>query len=131
MIPTGPEMRHVGEKPVDEITWLIFPGSKPESFTLYCDDGDSLLYREGAYASVTLNCVPSKDGFTLKWEKIEGGEPLRISQLRHRFEILGAGKGLKAETEGKSIPVEYDAERNRCLLGPIKTGLEVNISRLA
>ncbi len=131
MIPTGPEMRHVGEKPVDEITWLIFPGSKPESFTLYCDDGDSLLYRDGAYASVTLNCVPRKDGFTLKWDKIEGGEPLRISQLHHRFEILGAGKGLKAEAEGKSVPVEYDAAKNRCLIGPIKTGTEVNISKLA
>lgn len=125
LIPLAPEMKFVGEKNIDELTWLIFPSNKEQEFTLYCDDGESLQFREGAYASVTLHFIPRKNGFTLKWGKINGKEPWRISQLRHRFEILAISEGLSVESEDGALPFEYNHKLNRCITEYCETGKEI------
>src|SRR5205823_1043163 len=47
IIPMGPAMSYVGEKPVDPITFAIYPDEKGSaSTTLYEDDGTSLAYQQ-------------------------------------------------------------------------------------
>jgi alpha-glucosidase len=50
IIPTGPAMNHVGEKPVDPITFAIYPDENgAAATTLYEDDGSSPAYQQGAF----------------------------------------------------------------------------------
>jgi len=62
IIPTGPAMNYVGEKPVDSITLNIYPDDKgTASVTLYEDDGLTPAYKTGAYRRTKIN-VESRAG---------------------------------------------------------------------
>src|ERR1044071_6394379 len=55
MIPVGPSMNYVGEKPADPITVKIYPDeSRSASGTLYEDDGLSPAYKTGAFLRTTF-----------------------------------------------------------------------------
>lgn len=57
IIPVGPDMNYIDEKPLDELTLDIYPSKdKAAEFTLYEDDGISLDYRKGAHAITKLSC---------------------------------------------------------------------------
>ena len=50
IIPMGPEMKYVGEKPFDPITFTIYPDENGSAFTtLYEDDGTSPAYERGVF----------------------------------------------------------------------------------
>ncbi len=50
VIPMGPAMQYVGEKPLEPLSLHLFPGDKAD-FTLYEDDGISLDYELGKFAT--------------------------------------------------------------------------------
>ncbi|HKR59387.1 MAG TPA: TIM-barrel domain-containing protein, partial [Pyrinomonadaceae bacterium] len=55
IIPLGPELKYVGEKPFDPITFNIYPDDKGSaSLTLYEDDGVSLSYKSEGFRRTTL-----------------------------------------------------------------------------
>ena len=55
IIPTGPEMNHVGEKPADPITFAVYPDEKGSAeTTLYEDDGTSQSYQQGTFRRTTI-----------------------------------------------------------------------------
>jgi alpha-glucosidase (family GH31 glycosyl hydrolase) len=58
IIPTGPTMQWVDQKPADPLTLEIFPAGST-SYTLYEDDGMSQGYMGGAYASTTFGVQAS------------------------------------------------------------------------
>ena len=52
IIPMWPEMNYVREKPVDQVTFEIYPNDKRDaSFTLYEDDGTSPSYKQGMFST--------------------------------------------------------------------------------
>lgn len=53
IIPSQPVMSYVGEKAVDAITLDVYPGA-PATFELYEDDGKSLAYQQGEFATTTI-----------------------------------------------------------------------------
>jgi alpha-glucosidase len=56
IIPTGPELKYVGEKPADPITFNIYPDDKGSaSVTLYEDDGISPAYKQNDFRRMTLS----------------------------------------------------------------------------
>jgi alpha-glucosidase len=55
IIPTGPDMNYVGEKPTDPVTFDIYPDSQGKAQTsLYEDDGVSPAYRDGAFRRTNI-----------------------------------------------------------------------------
>ena len=55
IIPVGPTLNYVGEKPVDPITFNIYPDAAGNaSTTLYEDDGLSPAYKNGAFRRTTV-----------------------------------------------------------------------------
>lgn len=56
IIPMQPKMAYTDEKKVDHITLDLFPigKDKESSFVLYDDDGESLAYRRGEFATSTI-----------------------------------------------------------------------------
>ncbi|MEK6280991.1 MAG: TIM-barrel domain-containing protein [Acidobacteriota bacterium] len=66
IIPSGPTLNYVGEKPFDPITFNIYPDSNGSaSTTLYEDDGLSPAYKNGAYRRTTINVARSGAGYAV------------------------------------------------------------------
>ena len=66
IIPTGPALKYVGEKPVDPITFTIFPDERGSaSTTLYEDDGLSPAYKRGVFRRTALNVRRGPGGFVV------------------------------------------------------------------
>jgi len=65
MIPVGPSMNYVGEKPADPITFKIYPDDNGSaSGALYEDDGLSPAYKTGAFRRTTFTARRGPRGFT-------------------------------------------------------------------
>ena len=65
IVPLGPVVQHTGERPLDEITLLIYPDGAT-SFELYEDDGRSNAYREGHHALTRFECVAGPKDVTVR-----------------------------------------------------------------
>jgi alpha-glucosidase len=73
IIPLGPEMNYVGEKPVDPITFAIYPDEKGSAaVTLYEDDGLTPEYQQGAFRRTRVNAKPSAGGYVVTLSQPEG-----------------------------------------------------------
>ena len=53
ILPLGPEMQYVGEKPWDNLELRLYPGADGQ-FTLYEDEGDNYNYEKGIYSTITF-----------------------------------------------------------------------------
>ena len=54
ILPLGPEMQYVGEKPWDNLELRIYPGADGD-FLLYEDEGDGYNYEKGVYTTIALH----------------------------------------------------------------------------
>jgi len=73
IIPTGPALNYVGEKPADPITFNIYPDdSGSASTTLYEDDGMSPAYKQGAFRRTAINVRRGQRGFAVSVAAPEG-----------------------------------------------------------
>jgi alpha-glucosidase len=61
IVPMGPEMNYVGEKPTDPLTFEIYPDAQGKAqATLYEDDGVSPAYKNGVERRTTVTYQPSE-----------------------------------------------------------------------
>ena len=51
IVPLGPVMQYVGEKPWDNLEIRIYPGADAE-FSLYEDEGDGYNYEQGYFSNI-------------------------------------------------------------------------------
>jgi alpha-glucosidase len=66
IIPSGPPLNYVGEKPVDPITLNIYPDSSEKaSGSLYEDDGLSPAYNTGAFRRTTVSLRRAAGGLVV------------------------------------------------------------------
>jgi alpha-glucosidase len=66
IIPEGPEMNYVGEKPFDPLTFFIHRDEHGRaSTTLYEDDGTSPDYKRGSYRRTSISVSPLARGFEI------------------------------------------------------------------
>jgi len=103
LIPTWPQMNFVGEKPLDAIGLLVYPGPV-SSFTLYEDDGAGMGYLKGERAETLLEQESSKGCVEVRVHPRKGsyeGMPERRS-----FEV-----GVLAERKPKSVSIDGKESR--------------------
>lgn len=73
IIPEGPEMNYVGEKPFDPITFYVHPDDQGRAVTtLYEDDGTSPAYKRGVHRRTHVEVSPSGKGFEITVSPPEG-----------------------------------------------------------
>jgi alpha-glucosidase (family GH31 glycosyl hydrolase) len=66
IVPMGPVVQHTGERPLDEVTLLIYPEGTSR-FELYEDDGRSNAYRlRGDYALTRFECEAAPGRVTVR-----------------------------------------------------------------
>ncbi len=61
IIPMGPVMQYIGEKPQDPVTLHIYPGRAASSYRLYADDGSSYRYEKGEFSFWPVEYLPGKN----------------------------------------------------------------------
>ena len=90
IIPTWPEMKYVGEKPVDLITFNIYSDENgAASATLYEDDGVSPAYKQNTFRRTTLNVRQVGAGYSVTTSAPSG--QYQPPKRRLSFVIKSAG----------------------------------------
>ena len=88
IVPFGPDLQYVAEKPQDPTTLYLYSGADG-SFTLYEDDGVSYGYERGQSAEIPMNWDDAKGVLTLGERK--GTFPGMLE--KRTFRIIRAGLG--------------------------------------
>jgi len=106
IIPMGPVMDYVGQKPVDRLSLHVYPQGESR-FTLYEDDGISFAYQQGEVARTESVC--SADGQQVK---------LTISPRQGEYEGMPAGRSydvyLYVGTAPTQVSVNGAARERGC-----------------
>ena len=71
IIPTQEVLEYIGEKEVHSLTVDIYPSEK-SSFTLYDDDGKSLDYQQGGYATTPIEVTKGSTETRVRIEPSQG-----------------------------------------------------------
>jgi alpha-glucosidase len=90
IIPTGPELNYVGEKPIDPITFNIYPDDKGfASLTLYEDDGISLAYKQGGFRRTTVSAKAAGVGYVVTTSAPQGQYQPGARKLSFAIKTVG------------------------------------------
>ncbi|MCR4957871.1 MAG: DUF5110 domain-containing protein [Prevotella sp.] len=103
ILPLGPEMQYVGEKPWNNLELRVYPGADA-SFTLYEDEGDSYNYERGVYTTITITW--SDRARTLTIGQRQGSFPGMLQQ--RQFTVV--------MPDGTTKTVTYDGKETQLRL---------------
>jgi alpha-glucosidase (family GH31 glycosyl hydrolase) len=101
IIPLGPVMQYAGEQKLTEITLLTYANGS-SSFTLYEDDGETNLYRDGAHAETRFDCIRDGSGVTFRVNAPIGDASLIPAGRRYVLKLHAdqAPRGIVVERIG-------------------------------
>jgi len=108
IIPVGPMLNYVGEKPSDTIGFVIYPDEAgAASGDLYEDDGVSPAYKSGAFRRTSFSSRRTARGFTVSIGAAQGTYNPGPRKFNFAVKAAGrAGRGVSAVDNGKSREVE-------------------------
>ncbi len=88
VIPLGPVMQHVGERPLDQLRLRVWPGNG--EWTLYEDDGESFDYRTGVWSTTKYQVTTEGEQVTVAIAPREGQYHPRLREVI--VEVIGKGE---------------------------------------
>ncbi len=99
IIPMGPAVQYHDERPLEDVTLLVYPGPR-SSFSLYEDDGATRAYERGRFALTDVECVSNAESVVL-----------RIAAPRGDAAQLPAGRAytLQVRAPGSPRSIRFDA----------------------
>ena len=107
IIPMGPSLKYVGEKPVDPITFNIYPDDKGSASTeLYEDDGISPAYKTGAFRRTAVSVRPRSRGFLVSVGAAEG--TYNPGPRKFKFVVITGGQSSTVTDDGKGRQVDIN-----------------------
>ncbi len=117
IIPTGGEMKYIGEKPESVRRIFLFPhsGTGTGEFTLVEDDGVSLDYRRGIVTDVIISMESGSDRIDVSVSKTG---MYRLPYDRMEF-ILPKGERREISYNGKVVSTELSSTGQRSFTGSI------------
>jgi alpha-glucosidase len=103
ILPLAPPMNYVGEKPLDPVSFSVYPDDKGSAATtLYEDDGTSPAYKNGVFRRTAVNVKRSAGGYVVTVEAPEGKYEPGRRQFSFVIQSAGqAGKAVTVSDEGK------------------------------
>jgi alpha-glucosidase (family GH31 glycosyl hydrolase) len=101
ILPMGPVVQHTGERPLEEVTLLIYPEGTSR-FELYEDDGRSQAYRRGQHALTPLECVAEAGRVTVRVGPTAGPRGVLPAGRRYVLQLrLGGPAAVTLEGRGE------------------------------
>jgi alpha-glucosidase len=108
IIPMAPEMKFVGEKPADPITFAIYPDEKGSaSTTLYEDDGLTTAYQNGIFRRTTVEVKRAVGGYLAT---------IDVPVARFDAGLRSFSLTIKTSAARKSFAIADDGRRHSILL---------------
>ena len=86
ILPMGPVVQHTAERPLDEVTLLIYPDGASR-FELYEDDGRTNAYRRGQYALTAFECATGPGAVTVRIGETVGDRSVVPDGRRYLLEL--------------------------------------------
>jgi alpha-D-xyloside xylohydrolase len=108
MLPLGPVVQHVAEKPADPTELRIFRGADG-AFTLYEDEGDNYNYERGVFATIPFTWNEAKQLLRIGARKGKYPGMLMERTFRIVFVSEGHGNGIEATANADTV-VKYDGK---------------------
>ena len=115
IIPFGPEMQYIGEKPADPLTIFIYAGANG-NFTLYDDDGQTYKYEHGAFTKIPFQWDDATHTLTIG--KREGSYDEMLKERTFQFVLISKNAPVgfsftpqaahTVKYEGKEGQVHFD-----------------------
>lgn len=103
IVPTGPVMQYVDEKPDAPLTILVYPGANG-SFSLYEDDGRSHQFEKGAFSRIPLAYDDAAGTLTIGAR--QGSYKGMVANRQIIVRWMKDGSGIDGK-DGLSAPVAY------------------------
>jgi alpha-D-xyloside xylohydrolase len=94
ILPMGPLIQYVGEKPADPIELRVYRGADG-AFTLYEDEGDTYHYEKGIYATIPITW--SEGTQTLRMGQRAGEFPGMLKERTFNVVFVGENHGAGVE----------------------------------
>jgi len=107
IIPTGPYMEYVGQKPVTTLTIDVFPAGS-SSFTLYEDDGSTYAYESGEYAVTEFTCREKDDGVEIQIGPTTGDYRGKPSGRNYIVRVHGTTRPEEIEIDSRVLAPRPD-----------------------
>jgi alpha-D-xyloside xylohydrolase len=105
IIPFGPAVQYVGEKPADPVTLYIYGGADG-NFTLYEDDGLTYGYEQNAFARINIKWNNRQRALTIN-QRV-GTFPGMLSQRKFNVVLIEPGHAHGFASEQKAmVSVDY------------------------
>jgi len=90
IVPMGPVVQYSGERPLDEVTLLVYPEGSSR-YELYEDDGRTNAYRQGAYALTRFECDASAGAIALRIGEASGDRSVVPAGRRYLVRLRASG----------------------------------------
>jgi alpha-D-xyloside xylohydrolase len=108
IVPMGPLVQYVNEKPDAPLEVRVYPGADG-SFTLYEDEGDSYRYEKGAYSTISLAWNDTAKTLTIGRRIGQFPGMQKDRTIRVVFVAPGHGAGVN-ETEKPDQEIQYTGD---------------------
>lgn len=106
IIPFGPDLQYIAEKPSDPITLFVYAGSDGK-FTLYEDQGTTFDYEHGAFAETPITWHDSTRTLTIG--KRQGNFPGMLSHRTFQIVVVSRDHPIAFSTAPKGLrTLQYD-----------------------
>jgi alpha-D-xyloside xylohydrolase len=112
ILPLGPDVEYVDQKPADPLEVRVYPGANG-SFTLYEDAGDSYDYEHGAYATIPFRWNDAAKTLTIGKR---AGAYAGMLQRRTFRVVLADRRGGGLDESAGARAVAYSGEEIRVKL---------------
>ncbi len=124
-VPMGPIMQHTGEKPLDPLTLLIFPGEG--SFDLWEDDGESMEYENDEWAKTPLSVSKTGDTVLIEIGPREG--KFQVPERNVVARIRTDNRPASVTINGKPLPPgQWDLEGGFLNVGFVHNGEKMTLA---
>ncbi|NLC68292.1 MAG: DUF5110 domain-containing protein [Clostridiaceae bacterium] len=104
IIPTSDDVQWLGDSPLGHVTLSIYPSREGRIYTLYEDDGISLDYLKGEYATTRICTVRRGNEVQISIGAREGSYKGMPGSRRYTVDIHGRTQAKEAILNGKAIP---------------------------
>ena len=106
IVPMYPAMLFDGEKPLDEVTFDLYPQGESR-YTLYEDDGNTREYAQGDFSEqlVTVHAPEQGSGVvSVRIDAVKGGYAGQLPQRRYALRVLSRQAPTRVELDGRTLP---------------------------
>ena len=106
ILPMHPAMLFDGEKPLDEVTFDLYPRGESQ-YTLYEDDGNTRKYAQGESSEQAITVRAPEQGaglVSVRIDAVKGSYAGQLPQRRYALRVLSRAAPKSIELDGRALP---------------------------